>query len=193
MADRFRLTLAQLDPTVGDLQGNADKAFAAWEEGRAAGADMVALPEMFIAGYQTQDLVMKRAFAEDCMAHVAALGARATGGPALGIGGPLLQGGKLYNAYHVWKDGRLVRQVLKHELPNETVFDEVRLYEPGPISGPYDLGVVRVGTPICEDAWHEDVPEALGESGAHGRGLEVELDHGATLNSRFYRYSQAGG
>ena len=62
MADRFRVTLAQLNPVVGDLAGNAAKARAAWEEGRAAGADLVALPEMFITGYNAQDLVMKPAF-----------------------------------------------------------------------------------------------------------------------------------
>ncbi|MEM9426855.1 MAG: NAD+ synthase [Pseudomonadota bacterium] len=166
MAERFRLTLAQMNPTVGDLAGNAALARRAWEEGKAAGADMVALPEMFISGYQAQDLVMKEAFTRDCMAHVEQLMADCAEGPALAIGGPLLQGGKLFNAYHVLKDGRLVRQVLKHDLPNETVFDEVRLYHKGPIGGPYDLGVVRVGTPICEDAWHEEVPEALEESGA---------------------------
>ncbi len=166
MAQRFRLTLAQMNPTVGDLAGNAALAKRAWEEGKTAGADMVALPEMFITGYQTQDLVMKPGFARDAMAHVDQLMADCADGPALAIGGPLLQGGKLYNAYHVLKDGRLVRQVLKHDLPNETVFDEVRLYEAGPLSGPYDLGMVRVGTPICEDAWHEEVPEALAESGA---------------------------
>jgi len=59
MADRFRITLAQLNPTVGDLAGNAAKAKAAWEEGKAAGADLVACPEMFITGYNAQDLVMK--------------------------------------------------------------------------------------------------------------------------------------
>ncbi len=166
MAQRFRLTLAQMNPTVGDLAGNAALAKRAWEEGKTAGADMVALPEMFITGYQTQDLVMKPGFARDAMAHVDQLMADCADGPALAIGGPLLQGGKLYNAYHVLKGGRLVRQVLKHDLPNETVFDEVRLYEAGPLSGPYDLGIVRVGTPICEDAWHEEVPEALAESGA---------------------------
>ena len=166
MAARFRLTLAQMNPTVGDLAGNAALAKRAWEEGKAAGADMVALPEMFITGYQTQDLVMKPAFAADAMAHVEALMAECADGPALAIGGPLRQGEHLYNAYHVLKGGRLVRQILKHNLPNETVFDEVRLYDQGPIGGPYDLGVVRVGTPICEDAWHEEVPEALEESGA---------------------------
>ena len=166
MTNRFRITLGQMNPTVGDLAGNKAKALKVWEKGRSAGADFVALPEMFITGYNTQDLIMKPAFARDAMAHIEELMAETADGPALGIGGPLIQGGKLYNAYHVLKEGRLVRQVLKHHLPNETVFDEVRLYEPGPIAGPYDLGVVRVGTPICEDAWHEDVPEALEESGA---------------------------
>ena len=166
MPNRFRITLAQLNPTVGDLAGNAEKARQAWEQGRAAGADFVALPEMFISGYQTQDLVMKDAFTLDAMRHLDQLREATADGPALGIGGPLFQGDKLYNAYHVFKEGRLVAQVLKHHLPNETVFDEVRLYERGPITGPYSLGVTRVGTPICEDAWHEDVAEALEESGA---------------------------
>ena len=166
MAGTFRLTLAQLNATVGDLAGNAALAQKAWEEGKAAGADLVALPEMFITGYQTQDLVMKPAFVADAMAHIEALMEACSDGPALAVGGPLIQGDKLYNAYHVMKGGRLLRQVLKHDLPNETVFDEVRLYDSGPLGGPYDLGVVRVGTPICEDAWHEEVPEALEESGA---------------------------
>ncbi|NNL36543.1 MAG: NAD+ synthase [Silicimonas sp.] len=167
MTNRFRITLAQMDPTVGDLAGNADKARRAWEEGKAAGADFVALTEMFISGYQTQDLVMKEAFIHDAMAHIDQLMADCADGPALGIGGPLLQDGRLYNAYHVLKGGRLVRQVLKHELPNETVFDEVRLYDPGPIGGPFQIdNLIRIGAPICEDAWHEDVPEALAESGA---------------------------
>lgn len=167
MTNRFRITLGQMNPTVGDLAGNAALARKAWEAGKAANADFVALPEMFITGYQTQDLVMKPAFARDAMAHVEQLMQDCADGPALGIGGPLLQAGKLYNAYHVLKGGRLVRQVLKHELPNETVFDEVRLYEQGPIGGPYMIdNIIRVGTPICEDAWHEQVPEALAESGA---------------------------
>ena len=167
MSNRFRLTLAQLNPTVGDLAGNADKARTAWEAAKSAGSDMVALPEMFITGYQTQDLVMKEAFARDAMAHVDALCAACAAGPAMAIGGPLIQGDQLYNAYHVLKGGRLVAQVLKHHLPNETVFDEVRLFTPGPISGPFSVdNLTRIGTPICEDAWHADVSETLEESGA---------------------------
>lgn len=166
MADRFRLTLAQLNPTVGAIAANADEAFAAWEAGRDAGADMVALSEMFITGYQVQDLVRKPAFSAHAMRAIDELALRCTDGPALGIGGPYAFGTELYNAYYVLQGGKVTARILKHELPNETVFDEVRIFDPGPISGPYSVGPLRIGTPICEDAWHEDVPEALEESGA---------------------------
>ncbi|MEM9970189.1 MAG: nitrilase-related carbon-nitrogen hydrolase, partial [Pseudomonadota bacterium] len=109
MTGRFRITLAQLNPTVGDITGNAAKAREAWEQGRVAGADLVALTEMFITGYNAQDLVMKEAFTRHAMAAIDDLREACAEGPALAIGGPLLQGGKLYNAYHVLKGGRLVR------------------------------------------------------------------------------------
>ena len=166
MADSFRLTLAQLNPTVGALGANADKAHAAWLAARDAGADMLALPEMFLTGYQTQDLVMKPAFARDAMAHVQALAERCADGPALGIGAPELQGERLYNAWYVLERGRIQTIVRKHHLPNEQVFDERRLFKPADISGPYRVGPLRIGTPICEDAWFDDVTEAQAESGA---------------------------
>ncbi|MEO0991535.1 MAG: NAD+ synthase [Pseudomonadota bacterium] len=166
MAERFRLTLAQLNPTVGDLAGNVEKAKAAWVEAKAVGADMLALPEMFITGYQTQDLVLRRAFHEDAVARIEALAAELADGPAVGIGGPVVIEDTLYNAYHILRDGRVAARMLKHMLPNGGVFDEKRLYAEGPITGPYRLGPTRIGSPICEDAWHEDVSEALSESGA---------------------------
>ncbi len=166
MGDRFRLTLAQLNPTVGDIAGNAAKARDAWEQARAAGADMVALPEMFITGYNTQDLIMKPVFHQAAIAAVEALAQDCADGPALGIGGPALNGASLHNAYHVCKGGKISATVLKHHLPNETVFDEVRLYDSGMLGGPYAVNGVRIGTPICEDAWHEDVAETLAETGA---------------------------
>jgi len=166
MADRFRLTLAQLNPTVGALAANAAKARAAWAEAKAAGADMVALPEMFITGYQTRDLVMKPAFHRDAMAAIEALAADCADGPALGIGGPWSDGGRLYNAWWVLQGGKVLARALKHNLPNDTVFDEVRMFASAPPQGPYRVGPVRIGTPICEDAWHEDVSETLMESGA---------------------------
>ncbi|KIC22289.1 MULTISPECIES: NAD+ synthase [unclassified Leisingera] len=166
MADRFRVTLAQLNPTVGDLAGNAAKARAAWEEGRKAGADLVALPEMFITGYNTQDLVMKPAFHTAAIAEVEKLAADCADGPALAIGSPWVEGAKLYNAYLVLKDGKIASRSLKHHLPNETVFDEVRIFDAGPLGGPYAVGNTRIGSPICEDGWHEDVAETLAETGA---------------------------
>ncbi len=166
MTRRFRLTMAQLDPVVGDLGGNAARALAAWEAGREAGADLVMLPEMFVTGYQTQDLVRKPAFVLDASAHLARLAEAAADGPALGIGGPHAEGSRLHNAYHVMAGGRIHTSVLKHVLPNEDVFDEVRLYRSGQVHGPFEVAGVRIGAPICEDAWHPDVAETLQETGA---------------------------
>ena len=166
MADRFRITLAQLNPTVGDIPGNAARAREAWEAGRAAGADLVACTEMFVTGYNTQDLVEKPAFHQHAIAAIEALAADCADGPALAVGGPWIEGAQLYNAYHICKGGKVVSRVLKHNLPNETVFDEVRIFDSGPLGGPYSVGNTRVGSPICEDAWHPEVPETLAETGA---------------------------
>ena len=167
MSDHFRLTLAQLNPTLGDLVGNAALARDAWEQGRAAGAQMVALPEMFITGYSTQDLVMKPAFYSDAMAQIEALAAECADGPTLGIGGPYFEDGRLYNAYHICRGGKVVARQFKHFLPNYDVFDEVRQFRRGAIQGPYAIpDGPRIGSPVCEDSWYEDVCEAMVESGA---------------------------
>ena len=166
MAASFRLTLAQLNPTLGAIEANAALALRAWEEGRAAGAQMVALSEMFITGYQTQDLILKPAFVAHAMAAIETLATSCADGPALGIGGPQRKDGQLYNAYYVLQAGRIAAVVLKHELPNDGVFDEKRVFAEAAIHGPYRIGPLRIGTPICEDAWHSDVCETLLETGA---------------------------
>ena len=136
MADSFRLTLAQWNPTMGDLDGNADLARRAWQQGREAGANLVALPEMFITGYNTQDLVMKPAFQSAAIAAIETLARDCADGPALAIGGPAMQDGALYNAYYILQGGRVAARVFKHHLPNETVFDEKRIYASGAVTGP---------------------------------------------------------
>ncbi|MDO5657731.1 MAG: NAD+ synthase [Paracoccus sp. (in: a-proteobacteria)] len=166
MSERFRLTLAQLNPVLGDLDGNAARARQAWEVARDAGADYLVLPEMFITGYQTQDLVLKSGFAEAAVAAVEGVARDCAEGPAMGIGTPWRDGGKLYNAYFVLKGGRVVARVLKHELPHKQLFDEMRLFDAGPVSGPYAVGPLRAGSPICEDAWWPEVAETLAETGA---------------------------
>ena len=165
-SDRFRITLGQLNPTMGDIAGNAAKARTAWEAGRDAGADLVALPEMFILGYNSQDLVMKPAVQAACLAAIEALAVECAHGPALAIGGPAVEDGKLFNAYFICRGGKISSKSLKHNLPNEDVFDEVRIFDSGPLGGPYSVGNTRIGSPICEDAWHEEVAETLEETGA---------------------------
>ncbi len=166
MTDQFRITIAQLNPTVGDLQGNAAKARQAWIQGADQGSDFVTLPEMFITGYNTQDLVMKPAFQNAAMDAIRALAQDCADGPALGIGGPWVEDGALYNAYFILNDGEIQSIVKKHHLPNQAVFDEVRIFEPGLVSGPYVINGVRIGSPICEDAWYQDVVETHVETGA---------------------------
>ena len=166
MSDRFRLTLAQLNPTLGDISGNAAKARHAWGVAKAEGADMLALPEMFLSGYQTQDLVWRAAFQADLRDALDALAQDCAEGPAIGIGVPLSVDGALFNCWAVLSGGRTSAVIRKHHLPNSSVFDEKRLFSAGEISGPYRIGPIRIGSPICEDAWLEDVAEAQAESGA---------------------------
>lgn len=188
MTDKIRITLAQLNPTLGDLEGNAAKARSAWDKGKDAGAAIVYLPEMFITGYQTQDLVLKKGFVDHAVQQVEALARECADGPALGIGTPWRSEGKLYNAYFICEGGEITARVLKHELPHKQLFDEMRLFDVGPISGPYSIEGVRIGSPICEDAWWPDVAEALQESGAeilvvpngspyHRNKLDLRMGH----------------
>jgi len=188
MAGRFRLTMAQLNPVVGDLAGNRAKALAAHRSGAAAGADFVALPELFLIGYQPQDLVLKPAFLADVAAQLAGLAVDCAGGPPLGIGAPVAEDGRVYNAYAILEGGVVAGYARKHHLPVNEVFDEPRLYRRGAISGPFRIGPLRAGLPICEDAWFEDVAEAQAESGAdllivpngspYARGkMDIRMNH----------------
>ncbi|SEE77180.1 NAD+ synthase [Bradyrhizobium erythrophlei] len=170
---QIKITLAQLNPTVGDVTGNAVKARAARDKAKADGADLVVLSELFIAGYPPEDLVLKPAFQSACRAAIEEL-ARETkdGGPAMLIGTPWVEDGKLYNACALLDGGRIAALRFKANLPNYGVFDEKRLFARGPASGPVTVRGVRIGVPICEDIWleesedYENVVECLAETGA---------------------------
>jgi len=172
-ATQFTVTLAQLNPTVGDVEGNSAKARAARTQAAADGADLLVFPELFIAGYPPEDLILKPSFQAACRGAIESLARdTADGGPAVLIGTPWVDDGKLYNACALLDGGRIAALRFKANLPNYGVFDEKRLFAVGPASGPVTIRGVRVGVPICEDIWleeseeYENIVECLAETGA---------------------------
>ncbi|MCB5176205.1 NAD+ synthase [Microvirga lenta] len=164
--NRLKIALAQLNPIVGDVAGNEQKARDARAEAARMGADIVMFPELFLAGYPTEDLVLKPAFQDVCRAAVERLAREtADGGPALLIGLPWREDGALYNAYALL-DGGTISVRFKVDLPNYGVFDEKRVFEAGPLPGPVNFRGIRLGIPVCEDIWSGDVVECLAETGA---------------------------
>ncbi|HEX9323374.1 MAG TPA: NAD+ synthase [Xanthobacteraceae bacterium] len=165
-SDRLTIALAQLDPTVGDVAGCLKQARRARAAAARAGADVVMFSELFIGGYPPEDLVLKPAFQAACRSAVEIL-ARETAdqGPALLIGAPWVEDGKLYNAYLLLGGGGIQAKRFKVDLPNYGVFDEKRVFAPGPMPGPIVLEGVRIGIPVCEDIWGADIVECIAETG----------------------------
>ena len=164
--DRLAIAVAQLNPIMGDVVGNADKARGARAKAAAAGADLILLPELFICGYPPEDLVLRPALQASCRAAVESLARdTADGGPAMLIGTPWTEDGKLYNAAALLDGGRVVGLRFKVDLPNYGVFDEKRVFATGPLSGPLDIRGVRIGVPICEDIWRPEPVECITERG----------------------------
>src|SRR5215831_15685952 len=164
--DRLAITIAQLNPIVGDIAGNAAKARVARAKAVAAGADLVLLPELFICGYPPEDLVLKPALQAACRAAVETLARdTADGGPATVIGTPWVEDGKLYNAAALLDGGRVAGLRFKVDLPNYGVFDEKRVFAPGRLPGPLNIRGVRIGVPICEDIWGSGPVECISETG----------------------------
>lgn len=169
MTDILRIALAQLNPTVGDIEGNLKKAREARADAARQGADLVLYPELFIAGYPPEDLVLKPAFVEACERAVQEFTAdTADGGPGVVMGLPLRRKSGLHNSVQVLDGGKMIGERYKMDLPNYGEFDEKRVFQPGPaMPGPVNFRGVRLGIPICEDIWGKlQVCETLAESGA---------------------------
>ncbi|HEY1153912.1 MAG TPA: NAD+ synthase [Pseudolabrys sp.] len=163
-SDRLAIALAQLNATVGDIAGNADKVRAARREARDA--DLIVFSELFLSGYPPEDLVLKPAFQAACREAIEALAREtADGGPAALVGLPWRQDGRLYNAVALIDGGKIAALRFKVDLPNYGVFDEKRIFAAGPLPGPVGFRGVRIGVPICEDIWGADPVECIAETG----------------------------
>jgi NAD+ synthase len=190
--DSLKLALAQLNPVVGDLDGNVKKARAARTEAATKGADLIAFTELYLTGYPIEDLVLKPALQaaarEACEAF-----ARDTSdsGPAVLVGLPWANGPFVYNAVAYLDHGCVEAVRLKYNLPNYGVFDEKRVFAPGPLPEPILVHGVSIGVPVCEDIWSEEACQALAKAGA---GLLI-VPNGSPywMDKQDQRYSIARG
>ncbi len=166
MTDEVRIALAQINPHVGAVRDNLARLRAARAEAARQGADLVVAPEFSIAGYPPEDLVLKPAFVSACEQALGELAADTATGPAMIAGGPWRHEGRLHNAAFLLEGGRVAAARAKHELPNYGVFDEKRLFAPGPLPEPVDFRGLKLGLMVCEDWWFEPVSRRLCHAGA---------------------------
>jgi len=158
MTDSFTIALAQLNPLMGDLAGNRQKAEAACREVGGQGADLVVFSECFASGYPLEDLVLKPAFIEAVHREVEALARTTVGeGPDILIGAPWIIDGKLYNAVLLLASGNVAEIRTKHELPDYGVFDDSRVFARGGLQAPMDWRGIKLGAMVCEDMWFPPV------------------------------------
>jgi len=188
----LKIALAQLNPIVGDISGNMAIARQARAEAAAQGADLVLFSELFLTGYPPEDLILKPAFvraAKDAAEELAQ--DTADGGPAMLIGVPWPGDAAPYNSVVLLDKGAIADIRHKVILPNYSVFDEKRVFAPGPMPGPLNFRDIRIGVPICEDIWSEDVCECLAETGAEM--LLVPNGSPFTINKHEIRMGHAVG
>ena len=165
MTSPLSLAVAQVNPTVGDVDGNAELVRAARAE--AHGADLLVTGELSLSGYPPEDLVLKRAFQDRIERTVNALAKdTAAGGPALLVGAPWRLHGALYNAALLLAEGRVAEVRCKHELPNYGVFDEKRVFAGGPLPKPMRFRGTDLGVMVCEDMWTAPVTRHLAQQGS---------------------------
>jgi NAD+ synthase len=159
------IALAQLNPTVGDIQGNLTRIRRARDRAAADGADLVVLPELALIGYPPEDLVLRPSVVDACHAAMDCLVREGDNAPALVATTPWREDGRLYNAA-VLIDGRTTVRRFKSDLPNYGVFDEKRVFAAGPVPDPVNFRGTMLGIPVCEDIWTPAITAHLARAGA---------------------------
>lgn len=158
----FRVALAQINVTVGDLGGNTQKIWAAMQEAYKVGADVVCLPELALTGYPPEDLLLKPGFVDDNIRKLDELIALSLDLPGLvAVIGFVDRDHDIYNAAAVIAEGKLAGVYHKHYLPNYGVFDENRYFLAGHLAPLFEINGVHVGVNICEDVWYPTGPMTL--------------------------------
>ncbi len=183
MTQNLTITLAQLNPTVGDIAGNSKKILEVYQKNKTT-SDLIVYTEMVVTGYPTDDLVLKPFFIDHVMKGVEALAKKVDGkGAALLISAPWRHEGKVYNAALLIHDGKIIATRFKHNLPNYGVFDEVRVFTAGELPLPVDFKWTKLGVLTCEDMWFPEVTANLKKNGAeilvipNGSPYEVDKTH----------------
>ena len=154
----FRIALAQINPTVGDVQGNTDLVIERIKEAEFLSCDLVAMPELVITGYPPEDLVLRRRFVEDNIEAIKRVCQSTSGFHVTAIVGFVDLQEFTYNAAAVIYNGSIAGIYHKKLLPNYGVFDEERYFAAGTFDPVFDIAGAKVGVNICEDIWHPSGP-----------------------------------
>lgn len=167
MSKSLRISIAQLNPVVGDIEGNLQLARDAFQKARDEDADLLVFSELFLLGYPPEDLVLKAAVSNACKAALNTLAeAQSSDDPAILIGTPWREGTDVYNSAVLIRHGKLEHRFDKYELPNYGVFDDKRVFRPGRGDNlTFELDGLTIGVAICEDIWFERIPERIKAKG----------------------------
>lgn len=197
MPNTLTITMAQLNPTVGDISGNLQKIIDVYEKNKTA-SDIIAYTEMVVSGYPTDDLILKPFFTDRVMQGIEEMAKKIDGkGAALLISAPWRDQGRVYNAALLIHDGKIQAKRFKHHLPNYGVFDEVRVFASGELPQPIEFKGFKLGVLTCEDMWFPDVTASLSKSGAEiliiPNGSPYEMDkHCVRLDHARARVKESG-
>ncbi|SEA15190.1 NAD+ synthase [Nitrosospira multiformis] len=184
----MKLAIAQINCTVGDLGGNTRKILDYANQAKNAGARLVVTPELALSGYPPEDLLLRHGFRHACQNALTELAGK-TSDITVVVGHPHLAADKLYNAASVIRNGKIIATYLKNLLPNDSVFDERRYFEPGFRPCVFELDGIRFAINICQDIWQEGSATRAKEAGA-----EVLLVLNASpyhMNKQALRYDLA--